>query len=84
VDLSEVNCEEVLRDVEHYLHGELDAERSAVLAEHLAECTPCWDRAEFQRKLKGIVRAKCQSAAPEHLVVRIRQALHGEQRFEQP
>ena len=63
--MSEISCEEVLDQVEHYLHGELDPELSARLAEHLAECSPCWDRAEFQRKLKDIVRAKCgQGDAP--------------------
>jgi mycothiol system anti-sigma-R factor len=78
-DLSEISCEEVLAEVEDYLHGELDSDRARVLAAHLSTCSPCWERAEFARKLKEIVRTKCRSeAAPEHLVVRIRRTIRRE------
>jgi anti-sigma factor (TIGR02949 family) len=73
--LSEISCDEVLHQVEHYLHGELAPDKAAGLAEHLAECAHCLDRAEFQRKLKEIVRSKCHSDTPVHLVERIRFAL---------
>ena len=46
-----------------------------LLGEHLADCPPCFERAEFQRKLKDIVRVKCHSQTPEHLVAKIRQAI---------
>jgi anti-sigma factor (TIGR02949 family) len=75
-----MDCDDVLHEIEHYLHGELDAERSQHLAEHLAGCSPCFDRAEFQRKLKDIVRTKCRSNAPEHLVVKVRMAIRSERR----
>ncbi len=78
--LSEISCDEVLHEIEHYLHGELSEERSANLAQHIGECAPCFERAEFQRKLKEIVRAKCRCDTPEHLVVRIRQAIRYERR----
>ena len=78
VALSEISCEEVLIEVEHYLHGELDSTRAAHLAEHLAECGSCLDRAEFTRTLKAVIRTKCRCEAPEHLVVRIQQALRTE------
>lgn len=78
-DLSEISCEEVLAEVEDYLHGELDPDRARVLAAHLSTCSPCWSRAEFARKLKDIVRAKCRSqTTPEHLVVRIRETIRRE------
>jgi anti-sigma factor (TIGR02949 family) len=73
-----MDCDEVLDEIEHYLHGELDPDRSRHLAEHLAACSPCFDRAEFERKLKDIVRTKCHSNAPEHLVVKVRMALRSE------
>ena len=76
--MSEIRCDDVLREIEHYIHGELDQGHSARLAEHLVECSPCFERAEFQRKLKEIVRMKCRSAPPEHLVMRIRQAIRVE------
>ena len=76
--MSKISCEEVLVEIEHFLHGELDPDRSAVLADHLATCLPCFDRAEFQRRLKEIVRVKCHSEAPEHLVWRVRTAIRSE------
>jgi anti-sigma factor (TIGR02949 family) len=76
--LSKISCEEVLVEIEHFLHGELDPDRSAVLADHLVTCLPCFDRAEFQRRLKEIVRAKCHSEAPEYLVWRVRMAIRSE------
>jgi anti-sigma factor (TIGR02949 family) len=82
VDLSEISCDEVLAEIEHFLHGELDRDEATRLASHLDTCPPCFERAEFQQKLKDIVRYKCRSEAPEHLVVRIRQAIHIEGRTE--
>lgn len=76
--MSEISCEEVLAEVEDYLHGELDPDRARVLATHLSTCGPCWNRAEFARKLKDIVRTKCRSQTPEHLVVRIRETIRRE------
>ena len=73
--MSEINCDEVLSEIEHFLHGELDPDRASLLAEHLATCSPCFERAEFQRKLKEIVRSKCRLEAPDHLIVRIRRII---------
>jgi anti-sigma factor (TIGR02949 family) len=80
VDLSEISCDDVLHEIEHYLHGELDQLHSAELARHLSDCSPCLERAEFQRKLKEIVRSKCHNvqAPPSHLVMRIRHVIHAE------
>jgi mycothiol system anti-sigma-R factor len=76
--LSEISCEEVLDEIEHYLHGELDPDRSSHLAEHLSTCGPCLARAEFQRKLKEIVRNKCRSDTPGYLVQRIHMTIRAE------
>jgi len=74
-DWSEISCDEVLHEIEHYLHGELGQEQSSRLATHLEGCGPCFERAEFQRKLKEIVRDKCRCETPEHVVLRIQQAI---------
>ncbi len=76
--MSEISCEEVLVEVEDYLHGELDSAKAADLARHLVECESCLDRAEFARTLKAVIQAKCRSQAPQHLVVKIQQALRRE------
>jgi anti-sigma factor (TIGR02949 family) len=84
VALSEISCEEVLAEIEHFLHGELDPGEAARLADHLSTCPPCFDRAEFQKELKAIVKHKCHSEAPQHLMWRVRQAIHLERRIEEP
>ncbi len=73
------DCDDVLHDLEHFIDGELDAERSAHLATHLGECSPCLRHADFQRKLKEIVRSKCQeeAALPGALLERIRLQIRG-------
>ena len=70
--MSEISCEEVLREVELYIDGELEQARASHLADHLRGCTPCMRHAEFRARLKDIVRRKCRSEAPEHLVIRVR------------
>jgi anti-sigma factor (TIGR02949 family) len=84
VDLSEISCDEVLAEIEHFLHGELGPGEAARLATHLDTCPPCFERAEFQRKLKEIVKYKCRSQAPDHLVWRVREAIQLERRVEDP
>ena len=77
--MSEISCDEVLHEIEHYLHGELGQQQSSRLATHLEGCGPCFERAEFQRKLKDIVRAKCgQGDAPAHLVWKVRTTIRAE------
>lgn len=75
---SVTECDEVLHELDHYLHGELDQERVAHLEEHLGDCGWCFEHAEFQRKLKEIVRVKCRTETPEHLVLRVRETIRFE------
>ena len=74
--MSDVNCEEVLAEVELYIDGELDPAKSLLLAEHLGGCGSCLDHADFRRRLKDIVARKCRGdETPEHLVTRVRESL---------
>ncbi len=79
--MSDVNCDDVLREIERYLDGEVDAVTASGLVEHFHECGSCFDRAEFQRRLKEMLRSKCHSEAPQHLEVRVRQAIASERLF---
>lgn len=71
------SCEEVLRDVEVYLDGELSSPEAAALAEHLSACPECLEHEMFISRLRAILRTKlgASSDAPEALVDRIRQTI---------
>ncbi len=73
------DCEQVLRDLDAYLDGELAPARARDMESHLGECSPCGDRGEFARKLREVVRSKCGGHAdlPAGLDARIRRTLEG-------
>jgi anti-sigma factor (TIGR02949 family) len=78
VVLYESECEEVLRDLDLYLDGELPAARARVVERHLSTCDPCMEREHFRRRLIEIVRTKCRSAdedPPASLHLRIRRSI---------
>jgi mycothiol system anti-sigma-R factor len=73
VDLSETDCEHVLRQIELYLDGELVGVERVEIERHLGGCSPCSDHSAFQAKLKEMLRATCGcDEAPSTLVERIR------------
>jgi anti-sigma factor (TIGR02949 family) len=74
------DCDQVLRDLEAFIDGELPRGRAMVIAEHLATCSPCFGRGEFRRRVQVIIRSKCGGSAdlPPDLVERVRQAIRSE------
>lgn len=60
-------CRDVLNRIETYLDGEVGADVEAVVRQHLLDCPPCGDRADFQQELKRIVARSCREHAPESL-----------------
>lgn len=82
--MSEITCEEVLREIERYVDGELGSDETEQLTEHLAECASCLDHAAFQRKLKELTRSKCGLETPQHLWQRIRDATRAGPGLETP
>jgi mycothiol system anti-sigma-R factor len=73
VDLSPIDCERVLRQIELYLDGELVGVERVDIERHLGECTPCHGHSEFQLRLKEMLRAKCGcDEVPAELLERMR------------
>lgn len=68
-------CREVLTQLEVFLDGECGPSMELVVREHLVECSPCLDRADFQRELRAMIAAKCTDVAPAGLLERVRRAL---------
>lgn len=73
--MSPIDCERALSEIETYLDGELEPPEAEMLRAHLGDCPPCGDRAEFQRRLKALLAAKCASEMPLSLRVRLRAVL---------
>ncbi len=56
-----MDCEQALQELSQYLDRELDTLSSEEMARHLAECRECFSLAEFERRLRGLVRRSGES-----------------------
>lgn len=65
------DCDALLEELEHYLHGELSSERRAALRDHLDDCPPCFDTADFQDQLRKLIAKRCGEQVPDGLKGRI-------------
>jgi anti-sigma factor (TIGR02949 family) len=65
------DCDDLLHELEHFLHGELTPERKAALQQHLEACPPCFETADFQAQLKKVIATKCGEEVPAELHRRI-------------
>ncbi len=73
------DCDEVLRDVELYLDGELSGDEGPKIRAHLSGCSPCMSKAEFRKDLKELLSRKCSGEVPsESLIEKIRLAMEGQ------
>lgn len=75
-----VRCEEAVRQLYHYLDGELTEERRLEIAVHLDECSPCAGAAGFEAELRVVIASRCRDRVPESLVERVAAALAAEER----
>lgn len=73
-------CNDLLHDLDHLLHGELPAEQAASLEQHLEDCPPCFESADFQAQLKALVAKRCCEDVPDGLKSRILGFLQDEAR----
>ena len=74
--MSPTDCEHVLKQIELYLDGELVASMRVEIEQHLGGCDPCSGHADFQRKLKEVLRSKCGCREiPADLLERVRSLL---------
>lgn len=68
-------CDALLDSLQTFLDGESPADVEAAVAEHLQECPPCLDRADFEKRVRALVAAKCRDAAPPGLMDSVRARL---------
>ncbi len=74
--MSPIECERVLKEIELYLDGELVGAVRLEVERHLGSCDPCSGHADFQLKLKKLLRSKCGcDEVPPEILERVRSLL---------
>jgi mycothiol system anti-sigma-R factor len=71
----ELNCEESFEKLYQFIDNDLDGVSYTEVEIHLKLCRPCWDRFEFEKKLKARFKRSCCEDLPDSLVVRIKTLL---------
>jgi len=72
---NQINCDQALRQVFAYLDRELGERERAAMQEHMRACKGCFSRMEFERLLKGKVKALREEEATPRVSKRIRSLL---------
>ncbi|MGQ0561223.1 MAG: anti-sigma factor family protein [Gemmatimonadota bacterium] len=70
-----LSCEEALKLLAQFLDHELQPSESVGMSEHLERCRSCFDRAEFERRLKGQLASLGRQEISTELELRIRSLL---------
>lgn len=65
-------CSEALDKLESYLDRESDQIDTDRLKAHLDECVSCLGEAEYEQRLRALLRRSCCETAPADLHVRVR------------
>jgi len=76
----QMNCDDAVHQLYHYLDGELTEERRVRITEHLNFCGPCGGAAEFEVELRQVIANRCKDHVPESLIRRIAEAIDEESR----
>lgn len=76
----EVDCDEAVHQLYHYLDGELTEERRHEIAVHLDDCHWCGGAAEFEAELRTVISSRCRDRVPPALIKRVAEAIREEER----
>jgi anti-sigma factor (TIGR02949 family) len=65
--MTDCGCAKAKRDLEEYLHHELDKDDAADIRDHLANCPDCTGEHQLGVVLTEVVQRACKETAPEDL-----------------
>ena len=65
--MSNLSCEDVIRQLYAYLDGELETGEITDIDEHIHKCRECMGRADFERRLRNKIRETTDTSAPDRL-----------------
>lgn len=66
------DCDDLLHELGHLLHGELPADRANALRAHLDDCPPCFESADFQAQFKAMLAKRCTEEVPADFKSRLK------------
>jgi len=69
--MTDCGCDKAKKDLEEYLHNELQAEDAADIREHLENCPDCSEEHQVGVVLIEAVQRACRETAPEELRVQV-------------
>jgi mycothiol system anti-sigma-R factor len=75
----DVDCDETIERLYHFLDGELTEERRIAIQRHLDECHHCLDAFDFEAELRQVIASKCRDKVPDNLRERVAEAIRREQ-----
>jgi anti-sigma factor (TIGR02949 family) len=58
-DPDDVDCQEVVRQVQEYLHHELDEVHLALIQRHIVACGPCLQEYDLEEALRSLIARSC-------------------------
>ena len=69
--MTDCGCAKAKRDLEEYLHHELERSEYSDITDHLANCVDCSDEVHLGRVLTEAVKRACDDTAPEQLRLQV-------------
>lgn len=69
--MTDCGCAKAKKDLEEYLHNELQADDAADIREHLEGCVDCESEVQVGIVLTEVVQRACRETAPEELRVQV-------------
>jgi len=70
-----MNCKESLQKIYEFMDGQLEKTPFSNIEKHLDNCRGCWDRFEFEKRLKEMLQKSCKMTCSDKLRARIQSLL---------
>jgi len=76
--MTQTDCDDALANLYQYLDKELNTASSTEIRSHLDECSGCFQRFDFERRLKSVVKERLSEEVPDEFIQRLNLAIAGE------
>ena len=71
----DVDCQEAMHTLYHFLDGELTEVRRVEIQRHIEGCSPCLEAFDFEAELRIVISRKCREQVPDSLRERVAKAI---------